>query len=43
MKVLESESVHGGHAVLPEPGPGVVEALRAVGEPQAGQVERYAS
>jgi len=43
MKALQLERVDGGHRALAEPRPGVVEVLRAVGEPQAGQGERYAA
>jgi len=39
MKALQIERVDGGYGVLAEPRPAVVEVLRAVGEPHAGQVE----
>ena len=43
MEPVQSERLHGGGAEAAEPGPGVVEGGRAVGEPEPWQVERDAA
>jgi hypothetical protein len=43
VEAVQAELVDGGHAELPESRPAVVVAGRALGQAEAGQVERHAA